>query len=380
MRRHVTRAVASVAAFAAIALQAPLVGAEVEGDWLDRLSALKCRPNFDFDAPSIDPLLFTMIAPCWRKQPRPEAHQGPYSLIAVDAARNELRTVRISAFDSGGIHYAEGHRIIWFSELNQALVGQEQRFIEVFSLEPQALTERSLGRFDLPFVAGYTRITKGVDCHILRIQSRIDDSGAPIEHRFLLFADGDPIGSSRTLAGVEHVLFFEPVRRIFVTETRGAEAGSTVRRAALDCSARLLPLDEALARRLAEVENRGGRYWAAGSGDLLVADFAPSTERTLLFRGPALITLPPLVRCADFWPDECESYAVSGLAWSSSGQHFAVSRPGFSEGDAIEVYRAADLALVHEQPRDLSGAFVFIDDRAVYSVTRRGRFNRDAWR
>lgn len=373
MRRYVRRAVAAVAA---IALQSPLVGADLDGNWLDRLSSLRCRPPLDFDAPSIDPPLFTMIAACWRKQPRAQAHEGPYSLIALDAARNELRTVRISAFSSGGIHYAEGGRIIWFSELNQVLVGKEQRFIEVFSLEEQALAERSLGRFDLPFVAGYTSLTKGVDCHILRIQSRIEDSGAPIKHRFLLFADGDPVGSSRALVGVERVLFFEPTRGIFVVETSAAEGGSTARRAAFDCSARELPLDGALTGRLAEVKGRNGRYWAAQSGDLLAVDLAPSGARTLLFRGPALTTLPPLIRCSDFWPDECVSYAVSGLGWSSSGNYFAIASPG----DTLEVYRTADLTLAHEQARDLGGEFLFIDDRAVYSVMRRGRFKRDAWR
>jgi hypothetical protein len=365
----------------ASALQQPLAAAAPDGDWLDRLSAFKCRHSIEFDAPSVDPLLFTMIAACWRKQPRPEPHQGPYSLIALDAAREELRVLRISAFNAGGIHYAADGRIIWFSELNRALIGQEQRFVEAFSLEPQALEERSLGRIDLPFIAGSSSITRGADCHVLRIASRAVTGGPPVEHRFLLFDDRDPIGSRRDLTGIEHVLLFEPQSRVFVVETAvaGDASADTVQRAALDCSAKILPLDNALAGHLAQVDDSSRRYWAAApTGEILSTGYTPGERRALLFRGAALTRFPPVISCFD--PTTCDSYFAAGRGWSPSGDHFALLQYGGALEGTLEVYRTADLAVVHARPWDLHDRFLFADDEAVYFVTRRGRFVHDAWR
>jgi hypothetical protein len=364
----------------ALALQQPPAAAAPDGDWLDRLSAFKCKHSIEFDAPSVDPLLFTMIAACWRNLPRPEPHQGPYALIALDAARRELRVLRISAFNSGGIHYAGDGRIIWFSELNEALVGQEQRFVEAFSLEPQALEERSLGRMDLPFVVGSSSMTRGADCHVLRIASRAVTGGPPVEHRFLLFDDRDPIGSSRALTGIEHVLFFEPQSRVFVVElVAGNPPADTVQRAALDCSAQVLPLDDALARRLAQADDWGRRYWAAApTGEVLSTGYTPGERRALLFRGEALTRFPPVISCFD--PTTCDSYFAAGRGWSPSGDHFALLQYGGVLEGTLEVYRTADLAVVHARPWDLYDRFLFTDDEAVYFVTRRGRFVRDAWR
>lgn len=362
----------------ALAPLSSLAAAEPKSDWLNRLSAFKCRHSIEFDAPSLDPLLFAMIAPCWRKQPRPQPHQGGYSLITVDAARAELRVVRISAFNSGGVHYARDGTIIWFSELNQALVGQEQRFVEVFSLEPESLAERSLGRIELPFITGSTTITKGVDCHALRVQGRKDDSEIQPEHLFLLFGDGDPIASGRLLTGIERVLFWEPRSRVFVIETRADAQASAPHRAALDCSGQVLPLDDELARRLANVDESSGRYRVATTGDLLVDGYARSTAEALLYRGTALTSFPPRIQCFGFdQPDEaCVTSPATGLGWSPSGEHFALLQPAGS----LEVYRTLDLAVVHEQPTDRGDSFLFIDDQAVYHVTARGQFRRDAWR
>jgi hypothetical protein len=358
----------------------PLAAAQPDGDWLDRLSAFKCKHSIQLDALSVDPLQFAMTAACWRKQPRPEPHQGPYSLITVDAAREELRVLRISAFNPGGIHYARDGRVIWFSALNQALIGQEQRFVEAFSLEPQALAERSLGRIELPFVIGSTTFTKGVDCHALRVQGRRNDGDPVPEHRFLLFGDGDPIASGRLLTGIEHVWFFEPRGRLFVVETQAADGApaNAAHRAALDCSGQILPLDDELARRLANVEKPSGRYRAAATGDLLVDGYARNDGKALLFRGVTLTAFAPRTRCYGFdQPDEaCVASPAAGRGWSPSGEHFALLQP---EG-TLEVYRTADLAVVHAQPIELDDSFLFIDDRAVYHVTARGRFRREAWR
>jgi hypothetical protein len=367
------------AVLVALALQGPSVAAGLDDDWLDRLSAFKCKHSIDFDAPSLDPLLFTMIAPCWRKQPRPESHQGPYSLIALDAARAELRVVRISAFNSGGIHYARDGRIIWFSELNRVLVGQEQRFVEAFSLEPQSLSERSLGRIELPFVVERASIFQGADCHILRIGSRVVTGGPRAEHRFLIFDDRDPI-ANRVLTGIEHVLFFDPQSRVFVVETTAlaGEAADTVHRGGLDCSGQVLPLDGELVRRLAQVESPGGRYRVAATGDLLVDEYEPVGRKAVLLRGTTRTAFPPRVRCYGFdVPDTaCVNDFPDALGWSPSGEYFALLQPG----GTLEVYRAADLAVVHARPWELNAAFLFTDDRAAYFVTRRGRFVRDAWR
>jgi hypothetical protein len=359
---------------AAVLVALPLAAAEPDSDWMDRLSAFKCKHSIELDALSVDPLQLAMIAPCWRKQPRPEPHQGPYSLITVDAAREELRVLRVSAFYYDGIHYAGDGRIIWFSALNAGLVGQEQRFVEAFSLEPQSLSERSLGRIELPFVAHSTNLTKGGGCHILGIHSR-PEANTPQQHRFWLFEDGDPIGSGRMVTGIEGVLFWEPRGRVFVAETaRAAELpGNAVHREALDCSGQLLPLDDALASRLADVDGSPRRYLVSATGDLLSTGF--SSERpALLFRDASLTRLAPFIRCFD--PVTCEDVFASGLGWSSSGEHFALLQPG----GTLEVYRTADLAVVHERPLDLYDDFLFVDDRAVYFATRRGRFVRDAWR
>jgi hypothetical protein len=346
--------------------------------WMQRLTALKCYPRFDFDAASLDPLLFAMINSC-RRVRRGDEPFGPYSLIALDASRDELRTVNISAFRSGGIHHTRAGEIVWFSELNQALLGQEQRFIDAFALAPGASSERWLGRIELPFIAGYVDIVKGSDCHVLGIRSMPD--GTLPERRLLMFDDGDPIGSSKSLTGVYRVLYFEPRRKAFVVERATAEAESgRPDRALLDCAARLAPLDESLAAQLARVESRDAQYWPAASGDLLVQDPLPDDglggQRTLVFHGTKLTTFTPVIRCYKVLPDWCYRISVSPRSWSSSGEHFVLVQPGA----LWEFYRTSDLSVVYERPVDLNGTFLYIDDDALHFVTSRGRFRRDAWR
>ncbi|HSC14026.1 MAG TPA: hypothetical protein VLI71_02870 [Gammaproteobacteria bacterium] len=312
-----------------------------------------------------------MTSYCRRAQ-RPQPHQGYESLIAVDEAKGELRSVSISAFASGGLHYTRAGGIIWFSELNQALVGQEQHFIEAFSLEPQSVSERSLGRIELPFVAGAAIVTQGGECHVLTIQNRNDSS---LHARlFVLFDDGDPIGLMRFLTGIEHVLFWEPLSQVFVVDRAVARSATTADRAALDCSAEIKPLDQALARRVAHTERRGAWYLAATTGDLLVNDSGDYGLRALLVRGMDVTAFPPDVMCRD--PNACETYSVWARGWSPSGEHFAL----MESDDALQVYRTDDLAVVYRRAPKRNEGFLLIDDRAAYFVDRRGRFTRDAWR
>jgi hypothetical protein len=205
----------------------------------------------------------------------------------------------------------------------------------------------------------------------------------PVERRFLLFDDRDPIGSSRDLTGIEHVLFFEPQRRVFIVETAvaGNAPADTVQRAALDCAGQVLPLDYALASRLAQVDDSSRRYWAAApTGELLSTGYTPGERPALLFRGTALTTFPPRISCWYSDPQACDSYFAAGRGWSTSGDHFALLQYGGALEGTLEVYRAADLALVHARPWDPYDTFLFTADRAVHFVTRRGRFVRDAWR
>ena len=173
MRWYGVAAVALLAGF--VALSQP-TAADDEPAWLQQLTALRCRQPTEVAAASLDPARLAMTTYCRRAQ-RPHSHQGYESLIAVDEAQGALRSVRISAFSSGGLHYTRAGGIIWFSESNQALVGQEQHFIEAFSLEPQSVSERSLGRIDVPFVAGNAIVTQGAECHVLRVQN-LNDSAA----------------------------------------------------------------------------------------------------------------------------------------------------------------------------------------------------------
>ncbi len=348
----------------------PLSAADLENTWFEQLSALRCRQPVNFDTPSLDPALFAMIASC-RRVPRPQAHQGYESLIAVDAAKEELRAVRISALTSGGLHYTRGGAIIWFSELNQLLVGHEQRFVEAFSLEPHALAERSLGRIELPFVAGSTLITQGPHCHVLRIQNRNDSS--PRARIFVQFDDGDPIGSMRVLSGIEHVLFWDALSQLFVIDTVGGSA-TAASRATLDCSGQVGPLDVALARRLAHMERRGGWYFAATTGDLLINDFGSYGSRALLVVGMDMTAFPADVSCRN--PNWCEVYSTLARGWSPSGEHFALQ-----EARAVlRVYRTDDLSVVFRRELGLDDRLLFIDDDSGYFVTRRGRFSRETWR
>jgi len=373
----------------AAALHAQPPAAELDDTWLDRLNELKCQRTFEFDAPSSDPPLFAMIASCRRVKSRDPSY-GPFALVAFDAARN-LRATRISAFWSGGLHYTRSGDIVWFSEVNQALVGQRQRFLEAFSLAPQALVERSLGRIELPFVAGDTRLVKGGDCHVLRMQSRLEDSGTPLEHRLLMFDDGRPTDSGHILHGIDEVLFFEPRSKVFIVELE-ADAGAadeTSRRAALDCAGLVAPVDPALARRLDALRGPGGRYLAATTGDLLADvypdpatrllsadDYAVAGPRTILFRGEAATVFPPLIRC-ELVVDEdwCHADPTFSYGWSPSGRHFALRKPG----GVLQVYRSEDLRVVYEVSRDLNDGFLFIDDRSAYFVTKRGRLESEAW-
>jgi hypothetical protein len=319
-----------------------------------------------------------------------EPAEGPFSLIAFDAAKDEWRAIRISAFWSGGLHHTRTGHIVWFSEVNQALVGERQRFVEAFSLAPQSSVERSLGKIELPFVAGGTTLVKGDDCHVLRMQSRLDDSGTPVEHRLLLFDDGRPTESGRMLSGIEEVLFFEPRSKVFVVEVAPASAASESAsvRAALDCSRRVAPLDPAIARRLDDLQGRRGTYRAAATGDLLVdvdaaTDGRPLSSpddaagpRTVLFRGDTSTSFPPLIRC-ELVADEtwCDAYRAFSYGWSPTGRHFALRQPG----RVLQVYRTEDLSVVYERQLDLNRDLLFIDDVSAYVFGRRGRIERQIW-
>ncbi len=348
----------------------PLCAATLDNAWFEQLSAFRCRQPVNLDTPSIDPALFAMITYC-RRVPRPQPHQGYESLIAVDAAKAELRAVRISAFSSGGLHYTRSGAIIWFSELNQLVVGHEQRFVEAFSLEPQSLAERSLGRIELPFVAGDALITQGAECHLLRIQDRNDSS--PRARVFVQFDDGDPIGSMRALPGIEHVLFWDASSQLFVVDTVAGSA-TVASRATLDCSAQLGPLDGALARRVAHMERRGGWYTAATTGDLLINDSGVYGWRALLLRGRELTSFPADTSC--FNPNACEVYSTWARGWSPSGEHFALRE----EREVLRVYRTDDLSVVYTRQLELNDGLLFIDDDSAYFVSRRGRFTRETWR
>jgi hypothetical protein len=309
---------------------------------------------------------------------------GYQTLVALDAANGGLRTVQVSAFLVGGVHYTRARSVIWFSGLNQA--GQPQRFVEVFALEPGALKERSLGRIEVPFVAGTTTLHKGDDCHVLAIHNRRDSAATPQLQRRLLFADGVPT-DAKDLNGIGRVLFWEPERKAFIVELGSVESAgdAAVQLRELDCAAHLSPLSPSVASRLAQVRKVDRGHYRAPTGDWLIDDPAedgppPYFEgpHALVLRGGLSTVLPSAVVCYDPGIGDCWNRAPSGRGWSHSGRHFALRR-SHPVGYDFEIYRTDTLDVVHRRRLGANDGFLFIDDDAMYFVARRGRFVREPW-
>ena len=76
---------------------APLPGASEVADWQKAYRALDCwNPRHLYVMPSTDPLLFAMTRICLKGPGRAEPQQGYQTLVAIDAARNEVRAVRMA--------------------------------------------------------------------------------------------------------------------------------------------------------------------------------------------------------------------------------------------------------------------------------------------
>ena len=84
----------------------PMPGATQVVAWQKAYRALKCwNPRDLYDMPSTEPLLFAMTRICLKVPGPQDPEKGYQTLVAIDAARNEVRAVRMKSVYSGGVHY-----------------------------------------------------------------------------------------------------------------------------------------------------------------------------------------------------------------------------------------------------------------------------------
>lgn len=366
---------------------APLPGASEVADWQKAYRALDCwNPRHLYVMPSTDPLLFAMTRICLNVPGKAEPHQGYQTLVAIDAARNEVRAVRMTSVYSGGIHYTRDGDLIWYSSGNAGEAAISQRHVEAFTLRKGQTREASLGRIEVPFVTGPgVASLRGDECNLLTVPNYRRDGNTPALTAHFLARDAAPFAESLRLEGPLVPLFWNPAGRYFVVQ-RGFWAevrpshGLLPDRFAVDCTGAQVAIDAPLQARLAQARDHQTRFWMSSRGDLLASTSADHASGILVFRGDARdeIRAPTtMALCPDLG---CEPYVLPfhPVAWSKSGDHFMVE-VGFEN---VRVYRTADLNIVAnwavKDPGDFP-AVGFLNDSAAFEFQDHSRMHFHEW-
>jgi hypothetical protein len=366
---------------------APLPGAAEVADWQKAYRALDCwNPRTLYDMPSTEPLLFAMTRICLKVPGKAGPHHGYQTLVTIDAARNEVRAVRMASVYSGGVHYTRDGDVVWYSSGNAGDATISQRYVEAFTLRKGARQEASLGRAEVPFVTGpgiWSR--RGDECNLVTVPNYRRDAETPVLTAHFLARDAAPFAEALRLEGPLMPLFWNPSGRYFVVQRGPAAEGRPAQdvlpdRFAMDCTGAQVAIDAQLQARLAQARDPETRFWMSTRGDLLTWSSAHHASGILVFRGDARDELAAPVSMA-FCPDlECEPYALPYMpvAWSKSGDHFMVK---VGSGN-MRVHRTADLRVVAEwtvkDPGDFP-AVGFLNDSAAFEFQDHSRIHFHEW-
>jgi hypothetical protein len=365
---------------------APLPGAPAVAPWQKAFRKLNCdNPRTQHDL-STQPLLFAMTDVCRNVPRRAESQPGWRTLVAIDAANNEVRAVPIASLSSGGVHHDRRGDVVWYSGVH-AQEPLTTRFLEAFVLRKGEKREVSLGRIDLPFIAGPgVWSLHGESCDLVSVfNQRMDQNSPKLSEHFLVGHDA-PFSQARRLESRVIPLFWNPAAKYFVVQ-RGALTDPLPPRDAipdrfgLDCNGEPQVLDARLQSRLAQVRDSGARFLLSSQGDLLAtAEREQSKMEILLFRGDLLHAIEPPSTMA-FCPDlGCDPFyfPLHGVAWSESGAYF-MAEAGF---DVVQVYRASDLKIVAQWKSNHPGDFPahgFLNDQSAYELNDHSRMTFHQW-
>ena len=366
---------------------APLPGASEVADWQKAYRALDCwNPRTLYAMPSTDPLLFAMTRICLKVPGKAGPGQGYQTLVAIDAARNEVRAVRMASVYSGGIHYTRDGDLIWYSSGNTGEAAITQRYVEAFTLRKGQTREESLGRIEVPFITGPgVWSLHGDECNLVSVPNYRKDGNTPVLSAHFLARDTGPFTEALPLEGPLVPLFWNPVGRYFVVQ-RGPwmevppAPEVPPERFAVDCRGAHVPIDAQLQARLAHARDHQTRFWMSSRGDLMAWSSAYGANGIHVFRGDAhdLIRAPETMA---FCPDlGCEPFVLpfNPVEWSKSGDHFMVE-VGFEN---VRVYRTADLQIVTgwtvKAPEDFP-AVGFLSDSAAFEFEDHSRMHFHEW-
>ena len=366
----------------------PMPGATQVAAWQKAYRALKCwNPRHLYDMPSTEPLLFAMTRICLKVPGPRDPEKGYQTLVAIDAARNEVRAVRMKSVYSGGVHYTRSGDIIWYSSGNTGEAVRTQRYVEAFTLRKGEKQEVSLGRIELPFVAGPgVWSLRGEGCNLVSVPNYRKDDQSPTLSEHFLVSDSAPFTSARRIEDRIFPLFWNPAGRYFVVQRVVAmQDGSVAPRAiadrfALDCGGREVPIEAHLQARLSQVQDPAARFRLSNRGDLLVtAEHSGRSRQIFVFRGEALDVIPAPQGYFDcYHPCEPFELPIDAVAWSKSGDHFMVDL-GWND---VRVYRTSDLKIVANWKMKDWGDFPahgFLSDRAAFELTQYSRMTFHEW-
>jgi len=367
----------------------PMPGATQVAAWQKAYRALKCwNPRHLYDMPSTEPLLFVMTRICLKVPGPQDPEKGYQTLVAIDAARNEVRAVRMKSVYSGGVHYTRSGDIIWYSSGNTGEAALTQRYVEAFMLRKAENQEVSLGRIELPFVAGPgVWSLRGEDCNLLSVSNYRKDDHTPRLSAHFLVSDSASFTDARRIEHSIRPLFWNPAGRYFVVQREVAVQDGTVApraiadRFALDCGGREVPIEAPLKARLSQVQDPGARFLLSSRGDLLVtAENSEMSRQVLVFRGETLdvIQAPESHFDCHHFPCEPFEFPLGAVAWSKSGEHFMVD---FS-WNYVRVYRTSDLKIVANWKMKDWGDFPahgFLSDRAAFELREHSRMTFYEW-
>jgi hypothetical protein len=362
----------------------PMPGAPGVAAWQKAFRKLDCHnPRHGYDMPSTDPLRVAMTTACFDMPRRRKPRAGWMTLVAIDAARDQVRAVPISSMASGGLRHGPNGDITWYSSIH-GLELQNKRFLEKFALRKEEQREVSLGRIQLPFVAGHAvGALHGDQCSLVTATNELPHDDTPrLAEQFLVAHDG-PFDQARRLPRPITPLFWNPAGRYFVVQEgwqeRPVPDQAPPRRFGLDCSGQERAFDPPLQARLAQVGEPGARFLLSARGDLL-ASAGNRKQDIRLFRGETLEILEPPTYdalCTHEMP--CGVYlGFNPVAWSPTGEHFMVD-VGFA---GVRVYRTSDLAIVAQWSMKHANEFPqhgFLSDHAAYEFNDHSRMVIRQW-
>jgi len=356
--------------------------------WQEQFKALDCsNPRYDSEVLQVEPLLAAILTTCHRP-PFKRNTPGWQTLVTIDAGTQQVRAVPTASIYSGGLHFTQDGDVIWYSSRTLVEDASKQLYVEAYALRKGELQERLLGRIPMPFVSGPgVGHVEGEGCQLVAFHNFRADDKSPHLQQIFLVNDREPFESARRLEGIGRGLFWDPVRKSFVVQTKphralGVPGSDPLERKTLDCSGQTGELDAELRRRLALITDENAQFHVSRQGHLAVgSEKAGSGEQEIVvFRGEQIQRIAARQSFASCPDLHCEPFYELLFAgpWSSSGEYFMVDR-GF---DLVEIYRASDMQMVKQWAMKDFGKFPvhgFLNDRAAFEFNDHSRLTFHTW-